>query len=153
MEWDDDDFELPEFLIERIHIDFSARPTGDDMTSGGGGDNHDTNEAEEWLSSRKEESKKLDAIEKRIPEKKTRLSRDDDDVDVYLTDQFCRLNTPASGKKSRCAICTRPIPEIFHGFEDDTARFCKSCDSDIHLKKKRSHKKQVRFSDEVTEIT
>jgi hypothetical protein len=28
-----------------------------------------------------------------------------------LTDQFERLSTPVSGKKNRCASCTRPLPD------------------------------------------
>jgi len=106
--WDDDDFDLSfdDLEINETH----NRNMQQVMPAHKYLPRNDGEDAESWLSHRdgSELAERLPCMQ----QKKT---------DHFLTRQFESLNTPASRKKSRCSICTRPLAE------DTTGRFCKHC--------------------------
>lgn len=98
LDWEDDGFSLLE-LDERLQRTKAVRKEEHEEKS----DFEmvaDGNVVEDWLK----------PIATKEAQDETTSSKMTDD-EGYLTKQFKRLNTPASRKKPRCIICTRPLSE------------------------------------------
>lgn len=94
LDWDDDNFEPTE-------VEFPIKPKADQES-----DNAKA-EMDNWLTPVNCDESEPDTTVHIQPKK-------------YLTKQFERLATPASGKKLRCVACTRPVL-------DDSSRYCPKC--------------------------
>ena len=88
LEWDDDDYKAPEIKLLPSSAAENLLGTDGDCEKGCQIANDD-----DWLAAR--------SLDTSMKFKKASA--------VYLTKQFERLSTPGSSKKSRCAICTRPL--------------------------------------------
>jgi hypothetical protein len=116
LDWDDDDFELDLDVIEApkqsvVSVDRSG--------------NDDEDDDDDWLK----------PSEKINDEPKTTRTGDD----VYLTEQFQRLNTASSRKKHRCVECTRPLEN-----QSGKVMFCESC-REKNCQPSMLNTKKVRF--------
>jgi len=86
LDWDDDDFELSEVQLSTTVSEKNAIITTQE-------DGLVAND-DDWL---------------KPPSEVTSSECSATTDGVYLTDQFKKLNTPASRKKPRCSACTRPL--------------------------------------------
>eukprot|EP00522_Entomoneis_paludosa_P016244 CAMPEP_0172440022 /NCGR_PEP_ID=MMETSP1065-20121228/824_1 /TAXON_ID=265537 /ORGANISM="Amphiprora paludosa, Strain CCMP125" /LENGTH=167 /DNA_ID=CAMNT_0013188801 /DNA_START=154 /DNA_END=657 /DNA_ORIENTATION=- len=104
LDWDDDDFEIGELPGPSAVPAARAKDakTSDKGAYGGIKSPNDDNDdsVDDWLSP-------IDSIEKGADDQSASAIKEDE----FLTNQFERLRTPASKKKSRCAICTRPVQQ------------------------------------------
>mmetsp|Transcript_22269 Transcript_22269/g.33259 ORF Transcript_22269/g.33259 Transcript_22269/m.33259 type:complete len:202 (+) Transcript_22269:57-662(+) len=101
LSWDDADYELPN--VSLLHEPKCA------VSSTGNEDSEDSLDGDEdWIEFKVQT----------LPESIKPITADGE---KYLTDQFKRLNTPASRKKARCSICTRPLSDV------KNSRFCNRC--------------------------
>ena len=94
LDWDDDNFEPAEVVL----------PVAQNPTEPKQEDNKDE---DDWLSPLSRDN---------VKQTPANTGKNQE----YLTKQFERLSTPASGKKSRCVICTRPVA-------DGNSKHCVKC--------------------------
>jgi hypothetical protein len=97
LDWDDDDFELSEIEPSKQGDDRDKEK--DKLGAASGKAIPQGRFDDDWL------------VSCTLPRERQAATVDSRRDTYYQTEEFKRLNTPSSRKKSRCVECTRPLPE------------------------------------------